>query len=204
MDSSVSPGAQHWPAVLEKSCKETYAPLEMEGAGTGNSTYSFTSMALVWLLLKRKFPRKENSPSLFNSLPWVEEMKKEMATHSSILAWEIPWTEEPGRLQSMELQRIWHNLATEHQQQQPWVGHSHSAASGHWAGVCHPWFTSSCKVIFSFSLQNSFLKGTQILDTLVEEQTPLRINERRERVGQKMLQAGLVFLTRFQKSFQMF
>ena len=32
-----------------------------------------------------------------------------METHSSILAWEIPWTEEPGGLQSMELQRIGHN-----------------------------------------------------------------------------------------------
>ena len=37
-----------------------------------------------------------------------------MATHSSILAWRIPWIEEPGVLQSMESQRIWHDLATEH------------------------------------------------------------------------------------------
>ena len=36
-------------------------------------------------------------------------LEKEMATHSSILAWRIPWTEEPGRLQSMELQRVGHN-----------------------------------------------------------------------------------------------
>ena len=35
-----------------------------------------------------------------------------MATHSSILAWEIPWTEEPGRLQSMASQRVKHNRAT--------------------------------------------------------------------------------------------
>ena len=38
-----------------------------------------------------------------------------MATHSSILAWEIPLTEEPGRLQSMGLQRVKHDIATEHQ-----------------------------------------------------------------------------------------
>ena len=38
----------------------------------------------------------------------------EMATHFSILAWEIPWTEEPGGLESTELQRVQHNLATEH------------------------------------------------------------------------------------------
>ena len=40
-----------------------------------------------------------------------------MATHSSILAWEIPWTEEPAGLQSMGLQRVGHHLATKPQQQ---------------------------------------------------------------------------------------
>ena len=35
------------------------------------------------------------------SLGWEDLLEKEMATHSSILAWKIPWTEEPGRLQSM-------------------------------------------------------------------------------------------------------
>ena len=38
-----------------------------------------------------------------------------MAIHSSILAWEIPWTEEPGRLSSIGLQRVRHNLATRQQ-----------------------------------------------------------------------------------------
>ena len=41
-----------------------------------------------------------------------------MATHSSILAWEIPWPEKPGRLQSMGSQRVGHNLVTKQQQQQ--------------------------------------------------------------------------------------
>ena len=39
-------------------------------------------------------------------------MEKEMATHPSIPCWEIPWTGEPGRLLSMQLQRVGHNLAT--------------------------------------------------------------------------------------------
>ena len=43
------------------------------------------------------------------SLGWKEPLEKEMATHSSILAWKIPWTEEPGGLQSMGLQRVRHN-----------------------------------------------------------------------------------------------
>ena len=38
-----------------------------------------------------------------------EELDKEMATHSGIFAWEIPWTEEPGRLQSMGLQTVGHD-----------------------------------------------------------------------------------------------
>ena len=40
------------------------------------------------------------------SLGWEDALAKEMATHSSVLAWRIPWTEEPGRLQSIESQGI--------------------------------------------------------------------------------------------------
>ena len=43
-------------------------------------------------------------------------LEKEMAPHSNILAWEIPWTEEPGEPQSMGLQRVRHDLATTQQQ----------------------------------------------------------------------------------------
>ena len=42
-------------------------------------------------------------------LGWEDPLEKGMATHSSILALRIPWTEEPGRLQSMESQRAGHN-----------------------------------------------------------------------------------------------
>ena len=49
------------------------------------------------------------------SLSWEDPLEKEMATHSSTLVWNIPWTEEPGRLQSMRLQRVRHDLVTEHQ-----------------------------------------------------------------------------------------
>ena len=43
------------------------------------------------------------------SLGWGDLLEKEMETHSSILAWKIPWMEEPGRLQSMESQRVGHD-----------------------------------------------------------------------------------------------
>ena len=45
----------------------------------------------------------------FQSLSGEDPLEKEMATHSSILAWEILWTEEPGRLQSMGSQRVGHD-----------------------------------------------------------------------------------------------
>ena len=46
------------------------------------------------------------------SLGWVDPLEKRMATHSSILAWRITWTEGPGGLQSMGLQRVGHDWAT--------------------------------------------------------------------------------------------
>ena len=49
------------------------------------------------------------------SLDWEDPLEKEMTTHSSILTWESPWTEEPGRLQSMGLQRVGHDLAAKQQ-----------------------------------------------------------------------------------------
>ena len=47
------------------------------------------------------------------SLGWEDPLEKEMAIHSSTIAWKIPWTEEPGRIQSMGSQRVRHNWMTE-------------------------------------------------------------------------------------------
>ena len=52
-------------------------------------------------------------PGDLGSIPgWEDPLEKEMTTHSSILAWRIPWTEKPSRLQSMGLQRVRQNSAT--------------------------------------------------------------------------------------------
>ena len=48
------------------------------------------------------------------SLGWEDPLEKEMAIHSSALVWKIPWTEEPGGLQSMGLQVVGHDWATSH------------------------------------------------------------------------------------------
>ena len=76
-------------------------------------------------MLKQVFPggsEIKNPPAVQEMLvPFLGReapLEKEMATHSSILGWEIPWTEEPGGLQSMGLQRVGHDLVTKQQQQQ--------------------------------------------------------------------------------------
>ena len=52
-----------------------------------------------------------NSGDLGSIAGWENPLEKEMATHSSTLAWKIPWIEEPGRLQSMGSQRVGHDWA---------------------------------------------------------------------------------------------
>ena len=62
-------------------------------------------------------PMQETQENV-GSVPGGEDpLEEKMATHSSILAWRIPWTEEPGRLQSMGSQRVKHNLATKPNQE---------------------------------------------------------------------------------------
>ena len=57
--------------------------------------------------------------SWVRSLDWEDPLEKEMANHSSILAWKIPWTEELGGLQFTGSERVGHNLATKEQQSIP-------------------------------------------------------------------------------------
>ena len=65
---------------------------------------------LIELIIKLVARMVKNLPAMketrVQSLGWEDHLEKEMATHSSILAWEIPRTEEPGRLQSMGLKRV--------------------------------------------------------------------------------------------------
>ena len=71
--------------------------------------YTPTQASLVAQMVKNQSSVWETQvPSLGQEDP----VEKGMATHSSFLAWRIPWTEEPGRLQSMGLQRVGHDWAT--------------------------------------------------------------------------------------------
>ena len=62
----------------------------------------FQGASLVAQMVKRLPAMQE---TWVQSLGWEDALEKEMTTHSSTLAWKIPWTEEPGKLQSMGLQR---------------------------------------------------------------------------------------------------
>ena len=57
---------------------------------------------------------QETKETRVQSLGQEDPLQKEMATHSSILAWKIPWTEETGGLQSLGSKRVGHDQATEH------------------------------------------------------------------------------------------
>ena len=62
--------------------------------------------------------KQETQETWVRSLDWEDSLVEGMATHSSILARRIPWTEEPGGLQSIGLQRVGHDLTTKQKQQQ--------------------------------------------------------------------------------------
>ena len=78
------------------------------------SSIKVLSWDFYWVFLVAQLVK--NPPAVqetqAQSLHGEDPLEKEMATHSSILVWKIPWTEEPGRLQSMGSQRVGHDLAT--------------------------------------------------------------------------------------------
>ena len=67
------------------------------------------------VLVKNPPAMQETQETQVWTLDGEDPLEKEMATHSSILAWKIPWTEKPARLQSMGLQRVGHDLVTKQQ-----------------------------------------------------------------------------------------
>ena len=72
----------------------------------------------------------------FDTLIWKDSLEEEMATHSSILAWEIPWIAEPGGLQCVGSQRVGHDWA---------AGHAHTPAPSHPGSGLR-----SCSVVWIF------------------------------------------------------
>ena len=93
----------------------------MSGEGNGisspyNIIYNSLYPILLWAPLVAQMVKNPLAMqgTCVRSLGWENPQEKGMATQSCILAWKIPWTEEPGGLQSMGFQRVRHNWATEH------------------------------------------------------------------------------------------
>ena len=78
--------------------------LQIRGIHKTVSSISYASRASLVAQLVKNLPVMHET--WVQSLGLEDPLEKEMATHSSILAWAIPWTEEPGGLQSMESQRV--------------------------------------------------------------------------------------------------
>ena len=74
-----------------------------------NHCFEGHSTFLVVPVVKNPPASEETQETCVRSLGWEDPMEEGTATHSSTLAWRIPWTEEPGRLQSMGSQRGGHN-----------------------------------------------------------------------------------------------
>ena len=69
-----------------------------------NSNMFVLSLSSVWAsqVAQCRLPMQERQETWFRSLGQEDPLQEEVATHSSILAWEVPWTEEPGGLPSLQ------------------------------------------------------------------------------------------------------
>ena len=90
---------------------------------------------------------QEMQETQVRSLDWDDPLEKVMATHSRILAWRIPWTEEPGGLQPLGSRRVGHNWATSHSGINWWKG------LGIWCGYL---------VLFRYMHKMGFLGGSVV------------------------------------------
>ena len=86
-------------SILAQRIPWTEEPGEQQSMGSQSDTIQRLNSKQDALMLKTQV----------QSLGWEDPLEKGMAIHSSILAWRIPWTEEPGRLQSKGLQRVGHD-----------------------------------------------------------------------------------------------
>ena len=130
----------------------------------------------VALVERTRLPVQETRKMQVWSLRWEDPLDREMATHSSLLAWKIPWTKDPDRLQSMGSQRVGHDWAKEKKNfktwkriqmlfllsylfsRKPWKIHS----SWHYLGVSQPSYSVPTNLGLR-SLQCAACRGSLIL-----------------------------------------
>ena len=120
----------------------------------------------VWASLAAQW--QKNPPAMQEMWVWSlsqeDSLEEEMATHSSILAWRIPWTEEPGGLQSVGLKRVGHDWAQQ-QQSSARAGAPNPAASSKveprtWGSSCICNRGSHMRCLPGISSKDYFLRGS--------------------------------------------
>ena len=125
----------------------------------------FSSLASQVVLVVKFLPANAgDTRDKVRSLGWEDPLEEEMATHSNILAWEIPWTEDPGELQSMELQRVWLNWAHTHSSQML-VNRHHEVGKF--------WLESSKRLLTLVLYPRSWRAAEQLLRELLYQEHPL-------------------------------
>ena len=121
-------------------CLHSWAPLHIKHGltrschlvrGQINAFYSLWASLLAHVV--KNLPTRE---TWVRFLGWEDPLEKGMATHSSILAWTVPWTEEPGGLWSMWWQRVGHDWSTKHS---TWSSMDTHFPIVHVRGTCFPW-----------------------------------------------------------------
>ena len=154
---SLPPICQPFPSHSSPKSKEhTY--IKSRGRCSGEAEDP-ASISLSFLYSALGFPRgpeikklptvQETQERRVWSLGQEDPLEKEMATHSSILAWRTPWTEEPGGLQSMGLQRVRHDWACTHTcLYSALVPHSLAMPDARWENLS--FFTTSNEMLFNF------------------------------------------------------
>ena len=128
-------------------------------------------MCLAFLVAKTVKNLPAMQETRVQSLGQENPLEKGMVTHSSILAWEISWTEESGGLQSMGSQRVRHNLATKGQQRKPVTSVAYLYAKhigGHRRSIALFCLRKFHRRSF---VNTSFTAGASYLDTADEECT---------------------------------
>ena len=109
------------PAFIVLHCLPEFAQIHVHWISDGIQPSHPLLLSSPWDSLVSQMVK--NLPTMeetqVQSLVWEDPLEKGMAIHSSILAWRIPWTEEPGRLQSMGLQRVRHEWATNKHKRNP-------------------------------------------------------------------------------------
>ena len=107
-----------------------------------------------WLRVKNLPATQKVRQAQAQSLSWEDPLEKGMAIHSNVLGWRIPWTEEPGGLQSMGLQRVRHSWVTDHTD-------THTTRLQ--ASACSQW--RHLAQIWGWSLGHLASKGPKWMDT---------------------------------------